>query len=281
MKKYLSFFRLRFSMGLQYRVAAFAGLVTQFAWGGMLILAYRAFYRADPNAFPMTFQATATYVWLQQAFLMLFQPWGFEYDILEAISSGSVAYELCRPVSVYNMWFARTVATRASATFLRCWPVLILGALLPAPYGISAPSCVQQLLWALLSGILGMLVSSAICMLVYFSTFYTVNSTGVRTICLSYRFSPGICHPLALHAGWDPPGLGASALCRHLECSPADLFRRYCRNYTDTHGGSAVFLAWGAGGGRKALGKKRHEKDRDSGRLTENSCALALEQVKL
>lgn len=55
MKKYLSFFRLRFSMGLQYRVAAFAGLVTQFAWGGMLILAYRAFYRADPNAFPMTF----------------------------------------------------------------------------------------------------------------------------------------------------------------------------------------------------------------------------------
>lgn len=197
MKKYLSFFRLRFSMGLQYRVAAFAGLVTQFAWGGMLILAYRAFYRADPNAFPMTFQATATYVWLQQAFLMLFQPWGFEYDILEAISSGSVAYELCRPVSVYNMWFARTVATRASATFLRCWPVLILGALLPAPYGISAPSCVQQLLWALLSGILGMLVSSAICMLVYFSTFYTVNSTGVRTIsaCLT-DFLQGSVIPL-------------------------------------------------------------------------------------
>lgn len=197
MKKYLGFFRLRFSIGLQYRMAAFAGLVTQFAWGGMLLLAYRAFYRADPNAFPMTFQATSTYVWLQQAFLMLFQPWGFENDILEAISGGGVAYELCRPVSVYNMWFARTVATRTSSAFLRCWPVLILGAILPSPYGISAPPSVQQLLWTLLSGILGTLVSAALCMLVYFSTFYTVNSTGVRTIsaCLT-DFLQGSVIPL-------------------------------------------------------------------------------------
>ena len=52
MKKYLSFFRLRFSMGLQYRVAAFAGLVTQFAWGGMLILAYRAFTGRTPMPSP-------------------------------------------------------------------------------------------------------------------------------------------------------------------------------------------------------------------------------------
>lgn len=52
MKKYLSFFRLRFSMGLQYRVAAFAGLVTQFAWGGMLILAYRAFLPGGPQCLP-------------------------------------------------------------------------------------------------------------------------------------------------------------------------------------------------------------------------------------
>lgn len=33
MKKYLSFFRLRFVNGIQYRAAALAGIVTQFAWG--------------------------------------------------------------------------------------------------------------------------------------------------------------------------------------------------------------------------------------------------------
>lgn len=182
MKKYLSFFRLRFSMSLQYRVAALAGLVTQFVWGGMLILAFAAFYRSDPGAFPMSFHATATYVWLQQAFLMLFQPWAFEGDIIESIQTGAVGYELCRPLSVYNMWYTRTVANRAASAFLRCWPVVIVSALLPAPYGLMAPPSAGALLWAVFSALLGALVSAAQCMLVYLSTFYTVNSAGVRTM---------------------------------------------------------------------------------------------------
>ena len=45
--KYLSFFRLRFAMGLQYRTAALAGIVTQFVWGFMEIMIFKAFYRAD------------------------------------------------------------------------------------------------------------------------------------------------------------------------------------------------------------------------------------------
>ena len=43
MKKYLAFFRLRFSMGLQYRAAALGGLVCQFFWGAMAILAFKSF----------------------------------------------------------------------------------------------------------------------------------------------------------------------------------------------------------------------------------------------
>ena len=42
MKKYLSFFRLRFITGLQYRTAALAGIATQFFWGAMEILTFRA-----------------------------------------------------------------------------------------------------------------------------------------------------------------------------------------------------------------------------------------------
>ena len=60
-KKYLSFFRLRFCMGLQYRAAALAGIATQFVWGFLEIMVYRAFYEADANvsqrlsqAIPMT-----------------------------------------------------------------------------------------------------------------------------------------------------------------------------------------------------------------------------------
>ena len=154
-------------------------------------------------------------------FDVVFNPGALNMIFWKLSAAGSVAYELCRPVSVYNMWFARTVATRASATFLRCWPVLILGALLPAPYGISArflctAAPVGTAVWHFgNAGFLGDLYAG-----IFQHVLYCQFHRRTDHICLSYRFSPGICHPLALHAGWDPPGLGASALCRHLECSP-------------------------------------------------------------
>ncbi|MDR2559396.1 MAG: ABC transporter permease, partial [Oscillospiraceae bacterium] len=76
MKTYLSLFRIRFINGLQYRAAALAGLSTQFAWGFMEILAFSAFFRANPAAFPMEFSHLVSYIWIQQAFLALLMPWG-------------------------------------------------------------------------------------------------------------------------------------------------------------------------------------------------------------
>ena len=89
MKKYLSFFRLRFNTGLQYRSAALAGIVTQFFWGMMELLTFRAFYQSDPAAFPMTLQAACSYVWIQQAFLVLFMGWNMEMEIFDSIRNGN------------------------------------------------------------------------------------------------------------------------------------------------------------------------------------------------
>ena len=94
MKKYLSFFRMRFLMGLQYRVAAAAGVVTQFTWGFMELLVFRAFYQADASAFPMSFEAVANYIWLQQAFLALFMAWMMEAEIFSSIVDRNIAYEI-------------------------------------------------------------------------------------------------------------------------------------------------------------------------------------------
>ena len=62
-RKYLSFFRIRFTAGFQYRAAALAGIATQFFWGLMEIRMFMAFYRTDPAAFPMGIDAVASYVW--------------------------------------------------------------------------------------------------------------------------------------------------------------------------------------------------------------------------
>ena len=72
MKKYLSFFRLRFITGLQYRTAALAGIATQFFWGTMEILTFRAFYQSYPASFPMTMHAPSAYIFIQQSFLVRF-----------------------------------------------------------------------------------------------------------------------------------------------------------------------------------------------------------------
>ena len=112
-KKYLALFRVRFQNEMQYRVAALAGVCTQFVWGFMEILLFRAFY-AGGGEMPMTFSQLVTYEWLQQAFLALFMLWFWDKDIIEAITGGNIAYELARPMDLYNMWFTRVAAQRCS-----------------------------------------------------------------------------------------------------------------------------------------------------------------------
>ncbi|WP_024296504.1 ABC transporter permease [Lacrimispora indolis] len=197
MKKYWSFFRIRFIHGLQYRAAALSGMVTQFVWGTMEILLFRAFYEAAPESFPMEFQALSTYVWLQQAFLALYMTWFWESELFDSITTGNVAYELCRPVRLYNMWFARGLAVRLSKAVLRCMPILLFAWLLPAPYGLALPGSFHTWFFTLLSMTLGFLFVVAFGMIVYMSVFYTISSQGIKLIVTSLsEFLSGSVIPL-------------------------------------------------------------------------------------
>ena len=179
MKKYLSLLRMRFIAGLQYRAAALAGIATQFAWGFMLILMFSAFYRSDASAFPMSLAQTASYIWLQQAFLALLMVWFLDSEIISSITNGNVAYELCRPIDLYAMWFFKNVAMRLAKAVLRCLPILVIALFLPAPYTLQLPGIGRMLLF-FLSLLLGMAVTVAFCMLIYIYTFYTMSQQGLR-----------------------------------------------------------------------------------------------------
>lgn len=185
MKQYLSFFRIRFLAGLQYRAAALAGIATQFAWGGMTILMYRAFYNSNSGEFPMALSALSSYIWMQQALLAMFMAWFFDSEIFDSITSGSIAYELCRPCDLYTLWFVKNMAIRLSRTVLRCLPILLVAILLPAPYGLSLPPDLFSAFLFLLSLFLGFMVMIAFSMLIYISAFYTLSSAGVRILMTS------------------------------------------------------------------------------------------------
>lgn len=182
MNIYLSLIKMRFINGLQYRVAAIAGIATQFGFGFMFISQYLAFYRSNPSAFPMEITQVVSYIWVQQAFIMLFMTWFFENDIFSAITSGGIAYDLSRPIDLYGKWYCQCVASRLSKALLRCVPILIIALLLPKPYRMILPPDSVQLLLFLLSSFLTLGVVVSFGMFIYISTFYTMSPVGVRII---------------------------------------------------------------------------------------------------
>ncbi len=184
-KKYISFFRLRFAVGLQYRSAALAGIFTQFMWGAMEILIFNAFYTTDPKAFPMTLSATVSYIWLQQAFLAFFSTWQFEEEIFDTITNGNIAYELARPIDIYQVWLSRSVALRMAKGFLRCFPLLFFAVLLPAPYGIAAPESILSFVLFLITLALGLFVTVAYTTLIYVLTMFLISPQGLRILAVS------------------------------------------------------------------------------------------------
>lgn len=196
-KSYASLLRIRFINTLQYRTAALAGIATQFGFGFMFISQYLAFYRTNPSIFPMEITQVVSYIWVQQAFLALFMTWFFEGEIFSAITSGQVAYDLVRPMDLYGKWYCQCVGSRLAKAVLRCFPILIIGFLLPKPYTLLLPSDIKQLVLFFISSILALGVVTSFSMLIYVATFYTLSPVGLRIIASVFAdFMSGSIVPL-------------------------------------------------------------------------------------
>lgn len=199
MRKYLTFFSMRLRCGLQYRTAALAGILTQFCWGFMYIMLYHAFRISDPDAYPMTADQTATYIWLQQAFLAMFASWSMENDLIAQIKDGTVAYELCRPMSLYPMWFCKCMASRFARALLRFLPILLITGFLPEGYRMHLPATPLTALVFLLSLTLAFLLMTAILMPVHIAVFFLLNDSGIRAVFANITdFCSGSLIPLPL-----------------------------------------------------------------------------------
>lgn len=203
MKSYISLFKIRLKNSLQYRTAAYAGVITQMAWGFMYIMLYNSFYKSNPSAVPMEFSKLSSYIWLQQAFLSLFMVWALDQDIFDIISNGNVAYEMERPLDIYNMWFAKNIATRVSKALLRFAPILIIASFLPGIYKFKAPYSLGSFILFIFSMAAGLFVVIAYCMIIYVLTFFTISPMGIRMVMVMIcDFFSGALIPLPLLPGY-------------------------------------------------------------------------------
>lgn len=203
MKVYFSVFKMRLLNGLQYRTAALAGVATQFFWGFLFIMVYEAFYRNGASNQPISLKQLIDYVWLQQAFLVFVMLWFRDTELFNLITSGNIAYELCRPCGLYGFWYAKLISQRISGALLRCLPILMIAFLLPRPYGLSLPQSAAAASLFLVTLILGLLVLVAISMFIYISVFVTMSPVGsMLMISVLGEFFAGLIIPIPLMPSW-------------------------------------------------------------------------------
>ena len=202
MKRYWAIFSARFRTLLQYRMAALAGVGTQFFWGWIRIMVFTAFYQSSPMTQPMTQDQVISYTWLGQAFLgiVLF---GIDTEVSAMIRSGTVAYEMLRPMDVYSLWYARAVALRTAPVLMRAIPLLLFSGLF---FGLQPPASIANAcLWGV-SMLGAVLLSAALGTIMTVSMMWTISGDGITRLMLSsiLIFSGSII-PLPLFPAWMQP----------------------------------------------------------------------------
>lgn len=182
MKSYLSYFKLKYITGLQYRMSALAGISTQLFFGIVYISVYVAFYESDSSNLPMSLNQTISYVWLGQIFFSLVYLWYKDKDILNLIKTGNIAYELCRPQDLYFMWYFKILGERLSKLVLRTLPVIIIAIVLPQPYNLYINSNFYILFLFVISLILSSILMTSLVLLYHVICLFTLDEKGIVNI---------------------------------------------------------------------------------------------------
>jgi ABC-2 type transport system permease protein len=206
MKAYWAIFSARFRTLLQYRAAALAGVATQVFWGLIRMMILDGFYRSTTAPQPMSYPEVVTYIWLGQAMILLVIT-TVDLDIRAMIRSGTVVYELLRPLDLYRLWYCRALAARVAPLLLRMVPIFIIAGLL---FGLRAPaSPVCGALW-LLSTAAAMLLGAGIATLMTISMLWTISGDGINRVLAAALFiCSGMIVPLPLFPDWLQPLLNA------------------------------------------------------------------------
>ena len=178
MKAYFSAFKMRWKMELQYRGAVVGGIICQMVFGLILVALYRALYASKPQ--PVPIEAVSTYVWIQQAFFRMLL--ASDSELMDKIRTGSIAYDLCRPLQLYGYYYVRIMAQKLLGSLMRAAPMLIFAMLLPPGWGISAPASLPAFLFSAFGILMGLLCVCTLENITMAFTMRTLDHRGVQAM---------------------------------------------------------------------------------------------------
>jgi len=237
MRAYWSVFSARFRVLLQYRAAAVAGFATQIFWGLIRVMIFEAFYRSTAAPQPMTYPDVVTYVWLGQGLLLLVM-FSADDEISAMIKTGSVSYELVRPLDLYLFWYCRAIAFRTAPLMLRSIPLFLIAGLF---FNLQAPVSFAHACIFLFSCLTAILLSSAMAMVMTISLLWTVSGDGVnRILPAAVFFFSGLIVPLPLLPDW-MQSIAAFLPFRGLADTPYRIYMGHVPLYDAVH---AILHQW-------------------------------------
>lgn len=202
LRPYLSVAAARFRTLLQYRAAAIAGFGTQLFWGLLRVAIFTAFYKSTTRTQPISLQDMVSYLWLAQAMFALAM-WNVDTDVRGMIRSGTVAYEMLRPLDLYGLWYSRALAARIAPTLLRAIPMFIVAGLF---FGLRLPPTFAACFAWLLATCGAFALAAAFSTLLTITLLYTVSGEGITRLAptIMYTFS-GLLIPVPLMPAWAQP----------------------------------------------------------------------------
>lgn len=208
---YFSIMRMKLIALLQYRVAALASMSIHLFWGLILSTILMLFYRlGDSSSVNMNIAQGVTYIWFGQCFLSLI-PIQLDNEIYQRINSGDYAYELCRPLDLYNHLFARAAAIRISGTVLKSTLALIICLfLLPKPYRMMLPADFTALLGTVVALIGALFLSCAFANIINLLLLKVDYGIGLYSLAVAIvTITSGVLIPLYVYPDWMQPLLRA------------------------------------------------------------------------
>lgn len=202
MKAYLTIVKIRFAVQLQYRAAAAAAFSTQLFFGFVKVMVFHGFYASTSVVQPISLEQAVTYAWVVQVTFRM-SPWAGDNDIIDMIRNGHVAYELCRPLSLYFNWYCRLLSQKIVPVLLTGVPLYVLVYFLPAGYGLKPPDSLAAGAAWIISMCFALLLGCAIGNIMSISTIWTLSGLGMQGIvpALIMVFS-GVIVPLLYYPDW-------------------------------------------------------------------------------
>ncbi|MBC6417460.1 MAG: ABC-2 family transporter protein [Prochloron sp. SP5CPC1] len=202
MSPYIAIVSARIRTLLQYRIAALAGMLTQLFWGLIRTMLFTALYSSSSVTQPLTYGQAVDYIWLGQAMFAVTML-TIDQDFQEMVRTGTVAYELLRPIDLYGLWYCRAISKRISLIVLRSLPIFLIALLL---LDLHPPSSLAACgAWAIAT--LGALVlTSAISTLGSITLLWTIAGNGINQLLnVAVLIFSGIIVPLPFFPDWLQP----------------------------------------------------------------------------